>query len=154
MKMLVRSNVVVPAAERDQLAMQVVVVSDADAVELLFERAKEPLDPSVLPRTMQIDTLVPDAKQRQPGAHHPRDEAGFVVCSEHLGDPVLAEGHGEFMQDGQRGFFLHLHQSQTGTGAVVEQAKDDALPPGQIGLAGQVQRPGAVLRHRPGNAMP
>ena len=29
---------------------------------------------------------------------------------------------------------------------MIDQTEDDALPPGQIGLAGQIQCPGAVLR--------
>ena len=56
MKILMGSDVVVPATEFGQLAAQIVAVGDGDAVEFLLERAEEQLDTSVLPRAVQFDS--------------------------------------------------------------------------------------------------
>lgn len=58
-----RSHMVVPAAKLEQLASQVVTISDQNPIQPAFQRAEEPLDAAVLPGTMQFHALMLDAEQ-------------------------------------------------------------------------------------------
>jgi len=54
---------VVPGAEFDELAREIVASCDGDAVESRLERAEQALDAAVLPRTAWLDHLKPDTEQ-------------------------------------------------------------------------------------------
>ena len=57
-----RSGMVVPIAEFQQLLLQVRSIQQVDLLEGLLEAAKEPFGAVVLPRTVQLDGWEPDAQ--------------------------------------------------------------------------------------------
>ena len=78
-QMLMRPCVVVPATKRRELGVQIIAIDNRDAIKPLLQRPEEPLDPPVLPRTVRLDALQPNAEHSERGPHCRRDEAGFVV---------------------------------------------------------------------------
>lgn len=72
---------------------------DMDLVELLFQRAKQALDSSVLPRAVQINALMADVAGLQTLAEAGASEAAFVVCADAFGFSLL--GNGAFQMIGQ-----------------------------------------------------
>ena len=54
-------------------------VGDGDRIELLLQRAEEALNPTVLPRALQLGGLQADAEQRQCPAHQARVQADLIV---------------------------------------------------------------------------
>src|SRR5690606_13312464 len=78
-QMLMRPRMVVPGPKLHQLHPQIIAIHDGDAIELLLERAKEPLGPSVLPGAVQCRGLQTNAQASQRGFHHARVEARLVV---------------------------------------------------------------------------
>lgn len=65
---------------------------DMDLVELLFQRAKQALDSSVLPRAVQINALMADIAGLQTLAEALTGEAAFVVCADAFGFSLLGNG--------------------------------------------------------------
>lgn len=57
-----RSDVVVPSAEFDQLRRQIDTVEEDDSVEPLLEDAEEPFDATILPGAVQLNGAEPNAE--------------------------------------------------------------------------------------------
>lgn len=69
-QVLVRPQLVVPAAEIGQELIEHRAVVEDELPQTAFQSPEEPLRPPVLPRTVQIGALVADPEQPQPRAEH------------------------------------------------------------------------------------
>jgi len=112
-QMLMRAHMVVPGAELDQLAAQIVETSDRDTIQMLLEGAKEPLDPAILPGAMQIGGLQAHAEQNQCATHQTRVEARFIVHANSLGQTETSTRDNQFTQDRRTAFVCQRTQTQT-----------------------------------------
>lgn len=77
--MLMRPNVVVPAAKLSQQGRQRIKAVDFHPVQFGLERSEQALDLSVLPRAARIGTLVAEAGEREGDAEQAGHEYRFVV---------------------------------------------------------------------------
>ncbi len=84
-----RSHKIVEETKLGQSDIQSRTTHDFPLVELLFERAEETLDTSVLPWTTRITALLADTCQQQHGAKQSAGEARFIIRSDRAGLTVI-----------------------------------------------------------------
>jgi hypothetical protein len=67
------------AVQLHQLYPQIIAIHDGDTIQRVLERTKEPFDPAVLPRAVQVGGLQSDAQHAKRHFHQPRVETRFIV---------------------------------------------------------------------------
>jgi hypothetical protein len=78
-QMLMRPRMVVNGAKLHQLYPQIIAIHDGGTIQRVLERTKEPFDPAVLPRAVQVGGLQSDAQHAKRHFHQPRVETRFIV---------------------------------------------------------------------------
>lgn len=91
-QVLVGPDVVVENPEFMERALQCTTTWDDQLPEQRLERAKQSLDPAVLPRGMFLGGLVLDACECEEGVEQPTVEHRLVVCAQLAGFAVLHNG--------------------------------------------------------------
>lgn len=147
---------VVPEPELGQRRIQHVPVRHAPAIEFLFQCAEKAFDPAVHPRGMQVDGLVPDAKQLQAEPEEPGRENPFVIGANDFWPAVTQAGLADGEQKRQRTFVRQGFESQIEPRAVIDDAENGILPAANDGLAGQINPPKCRFCDRacPGDGAP
>ena len=147
---LMGPDVVVEGSEFIKRALQCTAAGDDQLPEQWFERAKQTLDPAVLPRRMLLGGLVPDARDFQEGVEQPAVEHRFVVGAQFAGFAVLCNGQAQVPQHGPAAAACEGVQAQCQARSVVDDAdgwKGNAL---RVGEERHVHGPGVVNRHSAG----
>ena len=99
-QVLVGSDVVIEGSEFIKRALQSTAAGYDQLPELWLERAKQTLDPPVLPRRVLLGGLVLDASELEKGVEQPAVENRFVVRAQFTGFAVLGNGQAQVPQHG------------------------------------------------------
>lgn len=94
-QVLVGSDVVTEGSEFIKCALQCTAAEYDQLPEQWLERAKQTLDPAVLPRRVLLGGLVVDASELEKGVEQPTVEHRFVVGAQFAGLAVLGNGQAQ-----------------------------------------------------------
>ena len=122
LQILVGPDVVVENSEFIERALQCPATWNNQLPEQWLERAKQTLDPAVLPRRVFLGGLVPDTNDLQEGVEQPTVEHRFVVGAQLAGFAVLGNGQAHMPQHGPTAASGEHLKAQRQSAAVVDDA--------------------------------
>ncbi len=115
--------------------------------KLFLERAKEPFNPPIHPRTALIGPLVPDPQSPKPEPKQPGDKHRFIVCAQVFGFAVFLNGIEQMAEEGDARLVEQAMQTKVRPRTMLHQAEDVVELAARILLAGKVHRPDPVDWH-------
>lgn len=147
LQILMGPEVVVEGFEFIKCALQSTAAGYDQLPEQWFERAKQTLDPAVLPRRVLLGCLVVDASELQEGVEQPAVEHRFVVRAQFAGLAVLGNGQAQMPQHGPATAACEGVQAQSQSAAVVDDADGRMGGFVDVGEERHVHGPCVVHRH-------
>ena len=144
LKVLVRSDVVVPTLEDGQGNVQRSAVGDGPRIQLALERAEESLDTTVLPGAVQVRGLMPDAEHVEGRLEQWVLENRLVVGTYRPWFAVVFNGIAQRPDDHDGTLVLERLQCQAAPCAVVEDAQQEVQGAGHVCLACAIHAPDHV----------
>ena len=111
-QILVGPGVVIEILEFIERALQCAATWDNQLPEQRLERAKQTLDPAVLPRRVFLGGLVLDANDLQEGVEQPTVQHRFVIGAQFVGLAVLGNGQAQVSEHGPAASLTEHLQSQ------------------------------------------
>ncbi len=99
-QVLMGPDLVVENPEFIECVLKCTAIGNNQLPEQRLGRAKQALDPAVLPRRMLLGGLVVDASDLQEGVEQPTVEHRFVVGAQLAGFAMLGNGQAQMSQHG------------------------------------------------------
>ena len=150
LQVLVGPDVVVENFELIQGHLQRSPVGHGELFEQGLERAKQSLDPAVLPWGVFLGGLMVDARQSQKALEHPTVEDRLVVGAQFAGLAMLGNGQAQMTQHGPTATASERVQARNQTAGVVQDAYGGMGALLLVGAKAQVHGPSVIDRNDAG----